>query len=44
MKIEMRTGAMLPQAKKSQEPAKLENAGKVSPLKPLRGGGRGRRG
>lgn len=26
---------MLPQAKKSQEPVKLEEAGKVSPLQPL---------
>ena len=42
MKIERRVGAMLPQAKKSQEPVKLEEAGKVSPLQPLRGGGGGR--
>lgn len=42
MKIEMRVAAMLPQAKKSQEPVKLEEAGKVSPLQPLRGGGGGR--
>ena len=42
MKIEMRVGAMLPQAKKSQEPVKLEEAGKVSALQTLRGEGGGR--
>lgn len=41
MKTEMRVGAMLPQAKKSQEPVKLEEAGNVSPLQPLQGGGGG---